>query len=437
MLTHYLKAKLVLPSFLFIYILVAIIILKNYFLWDFNVGIALVLAPYICSVQKGKFSFRYLLPAIIIAILALVVPVKTLLFLAIIFALLFFLENFSGKLNNVILFLLILVSPIFKFFSSAVGFPIRLWLSKAATNTLTILGFTCTANGNIIHINNFEFSVDQACAGLNMLATSLIICLFIIAFYQKNQSKNLSFLQCVGLILLTVGLNIVSNLLRIVLLILFKIMPENLFHSVVGILCLLVYVVIPLLYIIKYIIKKYGITVNTTIKKTVSYNLRLPILHIVILLIIVVAAYNIENTKKTNIGIDNIKLKGCKQIILENGITKIKTPQTLIYLKTIQFYAPEHNPMICWKGSGYNFKSIKTETIAGKEIYTSVLTKGNDKIYSAWWFESKNTQTINQFLWRWEAFKNNDQFYLININAANYLTLLTTTEKIIHRDYSL
>lgn len=155
------------------------------------------------------------------------------------------------------------------------------------------------------------------------------------------------------------------------------------------------------------------------------------------LLFILLIAYKIKNTKADYISFSNIIYTGFKQTILESGVTKIKTPQTLIYLKPTKFYAPEHNPMICWKGSGYDFKSIKKETIEGKEIYTSVLIKGKDKIYAAWWFESKKIQTINQLLWRWEAFKTDDHFYLINVNASNYPTLLIVTKKIIARDYSL
>lgn len=120
----------------------------------------------------------------------------------------------------------------------------------------------------------------------------------------------------------------------------------------------------------------------------------------------------------------SLQLPGYKKQTLANGIMKFENSRSLIYIKPTVFYAPEHNPMICWKGSGYEFKSIRKQMRSGKEVYTGILTKGKDKIYTSWWFESKNLQTINQFDWRWKALKDNDQFYLININASSPSVLL-------------
>src|SRR5690606_7473196 len=104
--------------------------------------------------------------------------------------------------------------------------------------------------GNIIVLNGQEFAVDPACTGLNMLTVSLLLSLFMLAFYQRKTGHGNSFLLVAGVLLLTFGLNILANLFRIVLLVLFKIPASNIFHDLVGMACLILYVVLPLLWLL-------------------------------------------------------------------------------------------------------------------------------------------------------------------------------------------
>jgi hypothetical protein len=86
--------------------------------------------------------------------------------------------------------------------------------------------------------------------------------------------------------------------------------------------------------------------------------------------------------------------------------------------------------MICWQGSGYVFSKIKKELIDGRQVYWGVLTKANDKIYAAWWFDNGSIKSVNEFEWRWAAAKGAKLFYLVNVNAASEAALLEAVKNL-------
>ncbi|HSZ34794.1 MAG TPA: hypothetical protein VK772_15865, partial [Puia sp.] len=55
----------------------------------------------------------------------------------------------------------------------------------------------------------------------------------------------------------------------------------------------------------------------------------------------------------------------------------------------------------------------------GQMIYTSTLEKGNDKLYTAWWYDNGELKTISQFTWRWDSFKHNRPWVLVNVTAES------------------
>jgi exosortase N len=415
-----------------IYLAIIVVALNSYFLWSANLLIGLIFAPYICAVEKGKFSFRYFAPALVLIVLAIFIPVRTTIFLALLFTCLFFLENFFGKISAMLLFLLVLISPIFQYISNLIGFPVRLWLSDIASSVLGMLGTDTYANGNMIMQGNNEFSVDQACAGLNMLATSLIISLFAMAHFQKRLNRRLSILNILFLLSLTICLNIACNLIRIVLLVQFRISPESIYHDIIGMLCLLIYVIGPLLFLVKIAVRKYGKCFSADNRHdSFSAVLRYPWLHVSLLAIILFASFRLTSMDRIAPSINAIEVPGYKKQALSSGVLKFESEDGLIYLKFGAFYAPEHNPMVCWEGSGYTFRFIKKERCGSTEIYTGILEKGKDKIYSAWWFDNGKIRTIDQFNWRWRAARGEGNFYLVNANAKDAVTLKRITASLL------
>ncbi|EOR93667.1 hypothetical protein ADIARSV_3176 [Arcticibacter svalbardensis MN12-7] len=417
-----------------LYFMLIIGAMNSYYLWNANLFIGLLLAPYICSFNMGKFSIRYLIPAVVFIVLALFIPVRTTVFIALLFSFLFFLENYIGTTSSMLLFLLLLISPIFNYLSNVIGFPIRLYLSDFAAIILGWAGSHTQAYGNIIVQGNNEFAVDQACAGLNMLATSLIICLFIIAYYQKRTNKRFSFVRILTLLVITTGLNMICNLIRIVLLVQFKIPAESIYHDLIGILCLLVYVMIPLMLLIK---RASGIAVEKHLINIKPFVIRYPILHLLLLTTALFVALNLKRMDQIAPSIQSINLEGYQKNVLSNGILKFENHEGLVYLKSGAFYAADHDPMVCWRGSGYTFKSIKKTIIGSIVVYTGILEKGGDKIYSSWWFDNGKIKTINQFNWRWRAAKGERNFYLVNVNARNASSLKRITTSLLSKNLNL
>jgi exosortase N len=106
----------------------------------------------------------------------------------------------------------------------------------------------------------------------------------------------------------------------------------------------------------------------------------------------------------------------------------------LIYLKPTAFYAPGHDPRICWTGSGYEFTNINRSVIAGTLVYTATLRKGTDKIFAAWWFDNGTIKTSDQLSWRWAAAHGGSQFYLVNVNAASPQLLQAKATNLLSRN---
>lgn len=401
------------------YLALALWFIPGYFKWDANLVMGLLLIPYLAKADSKRQSLRYLLPALLFTGLAIVLPVNTLFFTNLLFVVLLLVENSFGRLNNSVLFLMLLVSPVFGHFTRLGEFPVRLWLSEKVANVLSTVGVQASAAGNQIQMGNYEFSVDPACAGLNMLVMSVLIALFVLTYYQKQSGKTLGFKWLALLCTTTIVLNVVCNFFRIMLLVLFKIMPGTWLHDATGIACLLVYVLVPLLLGIKPLLARFGQTDVAEKQPLQIPAVRYPSLHLILLGAMVFIATHLVKADSLVSTSSKIEIPGYSKKALEGGILKFENKDALIYLKPTAFYAPEHDPMICWVGSGYTFKGIRRETVNGNDVYLATLVKNTDRIYAAWWFDNGKLKTVNQIAWRWAAAKNEGQFYLVNVNASS------------------
>ncbi|WP_158828277.1 exosortase N [Mucilaginibacter lacusdianchii] len=402
------------------YLSIGLWLIPQYMNWDANACMGLLMAPFIGNIKKGQYSLRYFAPALIAVALALILPIRTALFAAILFAIVLLFENCIGKLDFVFVLILLLISPVFKHITRLVELPLRLWLSEDVAGVLSFIGLQASSAGNQIAIGKYEFSVDPACAGLNMLITSLLICLFIVAASQQKLQKRLPLKYLLALLVGALGLNIACNFFRILTLVLFKFMPGTVMHDFIGLVCLALYVIIPVLKLAPLIVDKLGIQHQSIHAPSLNIGLRHSILHVLILVAVLLSSYRRINldtiyqpSKK------DIKLPGYRQTNLTGGIIKLQSETTLIYIKPTAYYAPEHDPTVCWTGSGYQFAKVGKQTINGIQLYTGVLKKGKDKLYTAWWFDNGRERSINQVEWRWHALRTEQQFYLVNVSASN------------------
>ena len=52
-----------------------------------------------------------------------------------------------------------------------------------------------------------------------------------------------------------------------------------------------------------------------------------------------------------------------------------------------------------------------------KKVWTAELSKGEDQLFTAWWYENAQRQTPNDWDWRWLRLQGEQPFYLINISC--------------------
>jgi exosortase N len=430
------KYKVLLPFFVAgaLYLLLGIIYLSDYLIIGLQVAFGLLLLPFIFVKRGDAKSIRYFWPALVCIVLSFFAPLKTLYFLSLLFAFLFLIESFIVKVNIAVSVLLILISPIFLYFSSFFGVPLRIELSILASQILSSIGYHAESLGNIIVLNGKEFSVDAGCMGLSMLGISLILGLFLIAFYERKSGKHLSILSVALLILSAVLLNLCSNLFRIIILVLFHIPPEDPLHEAVGLACFAAYIVIPELWLTKVFYKRWGKDPSPDKENSIRDSRRIG-LHLILLSLLIFTGYKLKHRSHFMQGLLACNIQGYQKSQVNPEVLKFENSKALIYVKPVQsFYGAEHSPMICWTNNGYEFTKVNKEKILGIEVYTGILQKGEDKIYCSWWFDNGEEKTINQADWRWEVLSGGKNFCLVNVNAASEESLLKETSLLLKQN---
>ena len=407
-----------------LYIAILLTALRTFVLWqsvNFLLGIvALLNASVIKKEDKGSPRFAY--ASILLTCLTFIIPVKTILFFALAFGVFFTIESFYGKLNVLPLFIVFMISPIFQYTTDIFSFPIRLQLTEWAGDLLNVAGVSSIVKGNVIYCNGDAFAVDPACMGLNMMITSLLSGVMIIAAYQKKYSQVLTLLHVSLLLGLVVAFNIASNLFRIVCLVQFSIEPDTFMHELVGIICLLVYVILPSVICIKWVVRVFGFSGHhsTPIQKLKSQSVSR--LHFFTTAAIVASscAVIIHDKKIKDLSGPVKAITGYTTARVSSDIVKLENSKSLVYIKYIPaFYDADHNPMICWKGSGYTFTQVQEEIINRSKVYTATLQNGQDILYTAWWYDNGIRRTVDQLTWRWDALRNRKNYSVVNVTSTD------------------
>ena len=114
---------------------------------------------------------------------------------------------------------------------------------------------------------------------------------------------------------------------------------------------------------------------------------------------------------------------------------KWKIKKSLLYIKFIRgFYDTEHNPSICWKGSGYDFKEIRKVRLGTHEIFAAVLDNGTEKLHTAWWYGNGSKAGIDQWAWRWDLLQGAGPYAVVNLTANTEPDLHRELNKIFHHN---
>lgn len=403
---------------------------------NLNVVIGLCLLPFAMLVTGQRRNNRFYVAAIILfTALALAYRVRICYFFALAFYFIWLTELLVGRLNVLILFLVFFMSPFFIQVITILGFPLRLMLSDYAGQLLNMAGIDVQVEGNVMIRNGEMFSVDEACMGLNMLVISLLMGVIVLAYRYRVSNKILGLYSTITFFSVALILNVFTNVIRIVVLVLFRIPPENPLHEFIGILCLMLYVVVPLHFISAWLVGKCGRTkTDRTSERSLDYRKIASFFFLP--LIILVTGLVLENMRRAgSTKHADIKFRKCEPERLKDGIAKIATDELLIYVKTIPaFFTGEHTPLMCWKGSGYDFSGIATTTVEGRTIYKGTLVKDRKSLHTAWWYSNGQVQTISQLDWRLRMLKGEANFCLVNVTAEDEQTLMSSVRSMFLRN---
>ncbi len=453
-------------AFLMANVLLIAVALRAYFRLDATllVGLATLPSVLLVSEKRANWSVFWLFPLVIGAFLT---PSYTLLYLSIIGTMVWFIGQHIGKLSILPILLSLTISPIFSYVTDVFSFDLRLKITDLAVHILNKIPFSgvqmapsvsttsptlfsenssnsivsnpIQAVGNLIRLpNGDEWQIDAACMGLNMLGVGLILTYFFIGFFAKKSTKLPTNRGLFVFLLAALCLNLVSNLTRIVAVVLLNIRPETVGHEVVGLLSFLIYGIAPMYFLIK-MRTRSTFFFDEKIKGNAFQNppkfskTRVFIVPIIVLGLLASRAIYLDFYKKMpqNV-ILSTKIQANFTIShLPDGVTQLKSNSILIYLKNLSHgFTTEHSPMICWKGSGYTFRQIERTTIDQTPIYIGILERDSDQIHAAWWFESDNGFATNdQFEWRYRVFTEGGHFRLVNVNAASREQVLAASKR--------
>jgi exosortase N len=397
----------------------------------------LLVIPFVLYIKNKKvYSLRYGLLSILFLLLYPFLKVQSCFFLGYVFFLLFIVESHIGKLNNLPIFLIAIISPFAIFVFEIFGFPIRLQLTEAAANILSMGNVDIVSKGNVIKTGGYEFSVDPECMGLKMVISGFLISLAIIAYYEKKTKKSVHFILITVLLGIATFLIVLCNFFRIIGVIIFKALPGTFMHEVIGLASLIIYVMIHAYFITKIFFKYLGkpfkaLACNKSKSKLYS------VLTIVIIVMLAFMNYNREGFR--NVVCDNkaksLYLEGFSKGKIKGEVTKFENDTSLIYIKpSSRFYGADHTPIICWKGSGYKFKNEQIINIGDYDIYFAELHSDNDMLYTTWWYDNGKHRTIKQFDWRWRMLRGEEAFRLINVTCLNKADLIKETNRLLSRN---
>jgi exosortase N len=373
--------------------------------------------------RRNLPTWRLTLAVILMAAWAFVVPMRTIKYFLVLTTLLWLIESsFSRQPLWLWGVIGVVVSPLFQYLSEVFSFPIRLQISEWAGWVLMHIGYSVQVSGNVLTLHDANFNVDAACMGLHLLGFSYLAAVFLIGQSAKKTGRFLSIGWISTVFALVFGLNVTANLMRIILLVVGGWPAAHPLHELAGLVCVLVYVWLPLGMVVKYLNKSQnqdGLKVNNVSNGFKIKDLSCTKSVLYVLGVGIVAFICVKKSTDSEPTYPVTSVEGYEQTLLSKGIKQLKNANSLIYLKNIPtFYSVEHSPYVCWQGSGYEFKAISEIQVQGKRMYKAKMTQGTHCLYTAWWFSDGHLQTNSQLDFRWQMMWEKKHFHLVNVTVS-------------------
>ncbi len=402
-----------------------------YLIPNTSLFVFLGISPFVFRIQKEEKKVRYAWISLLFLVLYFFLKMQLLFFLSFASFIMFTIESNLGKVNSLPLFIILLISPYSSFIFNVFGFPVRLGLTKIAVSILSFVFNDVASHGNNILIHQQRFSVEPECMGLTMVGYGYATTLLFINHMERKFERKLRIPQIVGILLMSTFFIVLVNLFRIVISVILQSRPATVTHELLGLLSFGLYFMIPIYFWTKWVVKRvkrvkkiYSAQTDGIKEPLIphpSFRLRVSL---TVVLLTALTYFNLNRSHFRNIQLDpqseKVELAGYSKSITQNKVIKFENAHALIYIKpSCHFFGPDHSPTICWKGSGYAFKNIKTQKVDSIEIYTAELKKGNEILQTAWWFDNGKEKTISQLEWRWKTAWGDEPYRLVNITAIS------------------
>lgn len=341
-------------------------------------GILFSIVLFFVGGRKTNFKVNYLLIGLILILefVSYRLHTKSLHFLSFMLLICLVYYSFTKKFSFIALICILLFSTIFNKFFEHLTSEIKQALCE---NVYIILKNFITIEkieGVNFYINGAKISIDTACMGLSMFKTGFLVGAILLTLEERKQQCFFSVFQIVVFCLIIVFLNIISNYFRIITLILLNCTEENALHHSIGLICFLVYQVLPMIFIIRYFKPK-----KEEIILAEKDNRFLLIL--ISFVVILVTSFEMKTEMKYDLFANlNPKYKIEQGEWVDGEVFKIELPNELIYIKT-----PSHKPLICWTGNGYKITESKEILDKNEKIWFNKMEKNNIQYISLWWYE--------------------------------------------------
>ena len=312
---------------------------------------------------------------------------------------------------------LLLLTPLLRYVGAVFGFAARLKLSAWAGMLMQHAGVAVRTEGNVLILNGQEMAVDPACLGLHMTGMTLLLAVFWLLAYERQTGRRLPLGWVLGYGGVALGLTLLANLLRIIMLVLFGLGSDQPMHEGVGLVCVVIYAWLPLWIMARWLVGRFGRPwqVEPPDNQLMSKSLWKTV-PLILVVAVVCFAFVRPIGKPYSITPPTDYTRKPTQF----GFLQFSRPGELIYVKPLpDWFSAEHNPAICWQGQGYTLRRVRELPMAGHMVYVGELKKGHQTLQTAWWFTNGQHQSIGQIDVRTRMLRGEPGFVLINVTASD------------------
>ncbi len=318
--------------------------------------------------------------------------------------------------------LLLLLSPGLRYVSTVFGFELRLALSALAGSLMQLAGLAIRVEGNVLirpgpSGEPMEMAVDPACMGLHLTGLSMVVAVAGLIWVEQQTKRQVALGWVLTFGIVAFGLTLVCNLVRIVLLVGFHIVPADPLHELAGLVCVLVYSWLPSLGLAWLMVNRLGQLEETRQRHRQWVS---SVVSLGVLMLLVGACWAINRPATVAKAIPVTPKPGYQARRLTWGFVQYDRPGTLIYQKTLpDWWSAEHSPTACWRGAGYTLTHIRQTTLNNHPAYVGQLQRGSNVLFTAWWFSNGQQYSISQWAIRIQMVRGEPAFSLVNVTVED------------------